>query len=144
MNSSQSTNYYVLTCKKPTRSHNPRHFHQHQQSNDTKQMFVPHAHQQVTVAYWSRKPFRRRRGLSDREDSLCTQGLLHGIVGIHSGGYWLLDMFCQLSSCQLLCRSRSPCCTLIIHSPPNLYDEVEAINCFSIIRALLGESYPAS
>jgi len=28
--------------------------------------------------------------------------------------------------------------------PLSLYDEVEAIDGFSIIRALLGESYPAS
>ena len=95
----------MLTCEKPTRSHNPRrsrHFHQHQQSDDAKRMFVPHARQQVTVAYQSQKPFHRRRGLSDREDSPCAQGLPHRIVWIRSGGYALLDMFCQLSSSRVL------------------------------------------
>jgi hypothetical protein len=105
LNSSRSTNYYMLTCEKPTRSHNPRrsrHFHQHQQSDDAKRMFVPHARQQVTVAYRSRKPFRGRQGLSDGEDSPCARGLPHGIVGIRSGGYALLDMFCRLSSSRVL------------------------------------------
>ena len=45
----------------------------------------------------------------------------------------------QLSS--KLCRSNRPCWALIMRSPPNWNEEVDAMDGFSTILALCGDSY---
>lgn len=40
-----------------------------------------------------------------------------------------------------LCLSRSPRCALIMRSPPNWNDDVDAMDGFSTILALFGDSY---